>query len=51
MVESAHQTASAQGLRQVTFIRIDAEDLQFPVAVFDAILCTLGLMMAVVPVR
>jgi ubiquinone/menaquinone biosynthesis C-methylase UbiE len=44
MVESARQAASAQGLRQVTFARMDAEDLQFPDAVFDAVLCALGLM-------
>jgi ubiquinone/menaquinone biosynthesis C-methylase UbiE len=44
MVESARQTASAQGLRQVTFARMDAEDLQFSDAVFDAVLCALGLM-------
>ena len=41
---ACERTASAQGLRQVTFARMDAENLQFPDAVFDAVLCALGLM-------
>jgi ubiquinone/menaquinone biosynthesis C-methylase UbiE len=51
MVESARQTARAQGLRQATFVRMDAEDLQLPDAVFDAVLCALGLMYVPAPLH
>jgi ubiquinone/menaquinone biosynthesis C-methylase UbiE len=51
MVEHARQSASAHGLHQVTFARMDAEDLQFPDAVFDAVLCALGLMYVPDPLR
>jgi ubiquinone/menaquinone biosynthesis C-methylase UbiE len=51
MVEHARQSASTHGLHQVTFTRMDAEDLQFPDAVFDAVLCALGLMYVPDPLR
>jgi ubiquinone/menaquinone biosynthesis C-methylase UbiE len=51
MLERARQSASAHGLRQVTFARMDAEDMRFPDAVFDAVLCALGLMYVPDPLR
>jgi ubiquinone/menaquinone biosynthesis C-methylase UbiE len=50
MVEYAQQAAARQHLPQVTFSRMDAEDLQLPDGTFDAALCALGLMYVPDPV-
>ena len=44
MVNKAGEIAAAQNLRQIEFKRMDGEDLQFPDASFDVVLCALGLL-------
>lgn len=51
MVARVAAEAAAQGLPQVTASRMDAEDLQFPEASFDAVLCGLGLMYVPDPLK
>ncbi len=44
MVNRVREAAAERGVDGATFARMDAEDLQFPDASFDAVLCALGLM-------
>ena len=44
MIEVARAAATASGLQNVSFARMDAEDLRLPDDSFDAALCALGLM-------
>lgn len=44
MVDLAGELASKRGLRNVSFERMDAEDLRLPEGSFDVALCALGLM-------
>lgn len=44
MVASAERCAQAAGISQVRFDRMDAEALSLPVASFDLVVCSLGLM-------
>jgi ubiquinone/menaquinone biosynthesis C-methylase UbiE len=44
MVETAGALARERGIGNVTFARMEAEDLRLPEASFDAALCALGLM-------
>jgi ubiquinone/menaquinone biosynthesis C-methylase UbiE len=45
MIELARERAVAEGVDNVQFIRMDAESLDFPPGSFDAVLCSLGLML------
>jgi ubiquinone/menaquinone biosynthesis C-methylase UbiE len=51
MVETACRRANDQRLGQVAFARMDAEEILFPDALFDAVLCALGLMYVPDPLR
>jgi ubiquinone/menaquinone biosynthesis C-methylase UbiE len=51
MVEVARRRAEGQGLSNVTFIRMDAENLALPDGRFDVALCALGLMYVPDPLR
>jgi len=51
MVAYAQHVAASQRLHQVTWARMDAEDLRLPDATFDVALCALGLMYVPHPVR
>ncbi len=51
MIESAGQIADKQGISNIAFARMDAEDLLFPDETFDAALCALGLMYVPDPVK
>jgi ubiquinone/menaquinone biosynthesis C-methylase UbiE len=51
MVEAAQRNADELGLRNIRFERTDAEELAFPDASFDAVLCVLGLMYPADPQR
>lgn len=44
MVDKAQAIAAERGLRNVSFQRMDAENLTLPDATFDAAICALGLM-------
>lgn len=50
MVERARGRAESHGMRQVQFERADAEETNLPATVFDAALCSLGLMYVPDPV-
>jgi SAM-dependent methyltransferase len=45
MVDLASQMALELGKENVEFLRMDAEELEFPPDSFDAVLCALGLML------
>ena len=51
MVEACRARASADGLENVDVRRMDAEELEFEDASFDAALCALGLMYVPDPIR
>jgi ubiquinone/menaquinone biosynthesis C-methylase UbiE len=51
MVAYAEQAAANHRLRQVTWARMDAEELLLPDATFDVALCALGLMYVPHPVK
>ena len=51
MVEVGRRRAAGQGLSNVTFIRMDAENLALPDGRFDVALCALGLMYVPDPLR
>ena len=51
MVEAARRRAEGQGLSNVTFKRMDAENLALPDAGFDVAFCALGLMYFPDPLR
>ncbi len=51
MVESAVQQAGARGVLNASFARMDAEGLDFADALFDVVLCALGLMYVPDPAR
>ena len=51
MVAYAQQVAASQHLRQVTWARMDAEELLLPDGTFDVALCALGLMYVPHPVK
>ena len=51
MVAYAEQVAANQRLRQVTWARMDAEELLLPDGTFDVALCALGLMYVPHPVK
>ncbi len=51
MVELVTERATELGVRHVSFDRMDAEDVGFPDASFDAVLCGLGLMYVPDPLR
>jgi ubiquinone/menaquinone biosynthesis C-methylase UbiE len=51
MVAHAQQVAANQRLRQVTWARMDAEELLLPDGTFDVALCALGLMYVPHPVK
>ena len=51
MVAYAQQVAANQRLRQVTWARMDAEELLLPDGTFDVALCALGLMYVPHPVQ
>jgi ubiquinone/menaquinone biosynthesis C-methylase UbiE len=51
MVAYAQQAATNQRLPQVTWARMDAEELLFPEGTFDVALCALGLMYVPHPVK
>lgn len=44
MVRRAAELASAEGLEELRFRRMEAEELDFPDGGFDAVLCALGMM-------
>lgn len=44
MIELARQIAAQRMIQRVSFLRMDGENLQFPDASFDAVLCALGLL-------
>ncbi len=44
MVRQVREDAGRRNIRNVSFERMDAEDLRFPDGSFDAVLCALGLM-------
>lgn len=44
MIDSADQRARQRGITNAGFKRMDAEQLEFPDASFDVVLCSLGLM-------
>jgi SAM-dependent methyltransferase len=45
MVTLARRRATEEGVNNVEFIHMDAEELEFPADSFDAVLCALGLML------
>ena len=45
MVTLARKRATEEGVNNVEFIHMDAEELEFPSDSFDAVLCALGLML------
>jgi SAM-dependent methyltransferase len=45
MIDRAQERAAKQGVGNVDFVRMDAEQLDFPDGSFDAVLCALGLML------
>ena len=51
MIETAEELADEQGIQNVTFQRMDAEDLKLPDASFDVALSGLGLMYMPDPVQ
>ncbi len=51
MVDATRAEAERLGMSQMTFERVDAEDLAFPDGSFDAALCVLGLMYPADPQR
>jgi ubiquinone/menaquinone biosynthesis C-methylase UbiE len=51
MLDAARHEAEQRGARNVAFERVDAEELAFPDASFDAVLCVLGLMYPADPPR
>jgi ubiquinone/menaquinone biosynthesis C-methylase UbiE len=51
MVDAARAHADRRGAINVSFTRMDAEELAFPNASFDVALCALGLMYFPVPAR
>jgi ubiquinone/menaquinone biosynthesis C-methylase UbiE len=51
MVEAARRRAVEQEVSNATFLRMDAEALDLPDAVFDVVLCSLGLMYVPDPQR
>ena len=51
MVAYAEQAAAHQRLRQITWARMDAEELLLPDGTFDVALCALGLMYVPYPVQ
>lgn len=51
MIEAAAQIASARGVTNIDFQRMDAQELEFATARFDAVLCGLGLMYMPQPER
>ena len=51
MVAYAQHVAADQHLRQVTWARMDAEELLLPDEIFDVALCALGLMYVPYPVK
>ncbi len=51
MVEAARRGAEGRGVANVRFERSDAEDLGYPDASFDVVLCVLGLMYPADPQR
>ena len=51
MVEMASATASQKNLTNISFQRMDAEDLELPPASFDVALCALGLMYFPDPIK
>lgn len=44
MVDAAERRAQQRGIANTGFTRMDAEELEFPDASFDVVLCSLGLM-------
>ena len=44
MVEAVRADAESRGVTNIRFERVDAEDIAFPDASFDAVTCVLGLM-------
>jgi SAM-dependent methyltransferase len=50
MVNRCRAAASSRGAANVAFLRMDAEQLRFQDAVFDAALCSLGLMYMPAPI-
>ena len=44
MVEAVRADAERRGITNMRFERVDAEDIAFPDASFDAVICVLGLM-------
>jgi ubiquinone/menaquinone biosynthesis C-methylase UbiE len=51
MVDAVRVEADRGGIKNMRFERVDAEDLGFPEASFDAVLCVLGLMYPADPQR
>jgi SAM-dependent methyltransferase len=51
MIDAAKFNADRLGVKNVSFERVDAEELAFPDASFDAVLCVLGLMYPAEPQR
>jgi ubiquinone/menaquinone biosynthesis C-methylase UbiE len=51
MVESCRREAARRGFAHTRFERMEAEKIELPDAVFDAALCSLGLMYVPEPVR
>jgi SAM-dependent methyltransferase len=51
MVDSTRAEAEARGVTNMTFERVDAEDLGYPDGSFDVVMCVLGLMYPADPQR
>jgi SAM-dependent methyltransferase len=51
MIESTSAEAERMGVKNMRFERVDAEELAYPDATFDAVLCVLGLMFPADPQR
>ena len=51
MVDAVAETSTARGINQITTERMDAEELAYPDASFDAAMCVLGLMYPADPQR
>ncbi|MDP9237862.1 MAG: methyltransferase domain-containing protein [Chloroflexota bacterium] len=51
MVDAIQATAQREGIGNIRCERVDAEDLAYPDASFDAAVCSLGLMYPAVPQR